>query len=240
MASFVTNWDSSTDKIYVSYSEAPNTTLDIVSDPNTGVARTKILHVSTGNITRNIVINQAGTSQTHTVRLVPSNYSVSNSSYVAVTNPTYMYGNTDDTSDYASLRGRVYSSGSARPQTYYVFIYGFDFRQVPVGATVTGFRVLISARRNRYQNTGSNYRIRLASSASSNSQISGTILSSDVTNANAPEVYEIPTGTLTWDDVCRADNFCIEVPLCNNNAGGKSTYPYVYVYGAEIEVTYTL
>lgn len=50
-------------------------------------------------------------------------------------------------------------------------------------------------------------------------------------------VYEIPTGSLTWANIKQyGTNFGIRVPLRSTS----SSRPYLYVYGAEIEVTYTL
>lgn len=165
-----------------------------------------------------------------TIRLVPSAYTRSSTSRVTVTNPTNMYDNTDDTSDYCSIRGRNSSS-----YTYYCFIHGFNFDDVPSNATVTGFRVLIRCYRNDYQNTGSSCRMRLASRASSSYVISGTTTSTDIDTTE--NVIEIPTGSLEWDDIVGyGDGFSIDVVL----RATASQYPYVYVYGAEIEVTYTL
>ena len=164
------------------------------------------------------------------IRLIPSAYTRSSTNRVTVTDPTNMYDNTDDTSDYCSIRGRNSSS-----YTYYCFIHGFNFDDVPSNATVTGFRVLIRCYRNDYQNTGSSYRMRLASRASSSYVISDTTTSTDIdTDVN---VIEIPTGSLDWDDIVGyGDGFSIDIVL----RATTSQYPYVYVYGAEIEVTYTL
>lgn len=171
-----------------------------------------------------------------TIRLIPSAYSRSNTSYVTVTNPSYMYNNTDDTSNYAQLRGRA---GRSSNSTYYAFIHGFNFDDVPENAEVTGFRVLIRAYRNSYQATGNtNYRMRLASQPSNSYAIGNTTISSDI--GTSASVYEIPTGSLTWETIKNyGSNFSIDIPL-RNSSTSSSYYPYVYVYGAEIEVTYTM
>lgn len=164
-----------------------------------------------------------------TIRLVPSTYSRSSTSRVTVTNPENMYYNTDHTANYCTLRGRNSSS-----YTYYAFIGGFNFGDVPSNATVSSFTVKIRCYRNSYQGTGDTYRLRLASSASNNNVISGTTMSSDI--GTTVNTYTIPTGSLTWSTLSGyGSNFCIEVPL----HATSSQYPYVYVYGAEIEVTYT-
>lgn len=166
-----------------------------------------------------------------TIRLVASAYTRSSTNRVTVTNPDNMYYNTDHTANYCSIRGRNSSSS-----TYYCFIHGFDFTQVPSTATVTGFKVKIKCYRNSYLSTSSSYAIRLASSPSSSSVISDTTMSDTVTTSSDGEVYEIPTGSLTWSTLSNyGTNFSIDIPLRSKS----SQYPYLYVYGAEIEVTYS-
>lgn len=163
-----------------------------------------------------------------TIRLVPSNYGRSNTNYVTVTNPTNMYNNTDHTDNYASIRGRNNANN-----TYYAFINGFNFGDVPSNVEVTSFKVKIRAYRNSYLSTNASYLIRLASSASSSSAIANTTMSEQV--GTSADVYEIPTGNLTWNTLSGyGSGFSIEVPLRST----ASQYPYLYVYGAEIEVTY--
>lgn len=164
-----------------------------------------------------------------TVRLTPSAYTRSSTTRVMVTNDANMYYNTDHTANYATLRGRASTSS-----TYYCFIHGFDFSQVPANAVVSSFTVKIRCYRSSNQRTGSTYDLRLASSPSSSSVISGTTASDAIdTTAN---VITIPTGNLTWSQLKNyGTNFSIDVVLASNS----SSYPYVYVYGAEIEVTYT-
>lgn len=173
-----------------------------------------------------------------TVRIVASAYSRSNTNYVTVTNPDNMYNNVDHTSNYCTLRGRA---GRSSNSTYYAFIHGFDFSEVPSNATVSLFKIKIRAYRNQYQATGStSYRIALASQPSNSYKIGNTTLSSDITTTAGGEVYEIPTGSLTWDTLKGyGTNFSIDIPL-RNSSTSSSYYPYVYVYGAEIEVNYTV
>lgn len=165
-----------------------------------------------------------------TIRLVPSAYTRSSTSRVTVTDDTNMYYNTDHTANYCSIRGRNSTS-----YTYYCFIHGFNFDDVPSNATVTDFRVLIRCYRNSYQATGSSYRMRLASQPSSSYVISNTTTSTDIGLTDS--VIEIPTGNLDWDDIAGyGSNFSIDLVL----RASSSQYPYIYVYGAEIEVTYSI
>ena len=164
-----------------------------------------------------------------TIRLVPSSYGRSSTSRVTVTDPTNMYYNTDHTDNYCSIRGRNSTSS-----TYYAFINGFNFDDVPSNAVVSAFTVKIRCYRNQYLSTGSSYRLRLASTASNNSVISNTTTSTDI--GTTASVITIPTGNLTWSQLSGyGSGFSIEVPL----RASSSQYPYCYVYGAEIEVTYS-
>ena len=165
-----------------------------------------------------------------TMRLVPSAYSRSSSSYVTVTNESNMYTNTDNSSNYATLRGRNRNSSTA----YYCFIHGFNFGSIPSNATVSSFTIKIKCYRSSNQRTGTNYYLRLASSPSNSSVISSTTTSTNI--ETSVSTITIPTGNLTWATMSGyGSNFSIEVPLSSNS----SSYPYIYVYGAEIEVTYT-
>lgn len=165
-----------------------------------------------------------------TIRLIPSSYSVSSSNRVSVTNASNMYNNTDHTANYCSIRGRNSSSS-----TYYAFIKGFNFGDVPANATVNSFAIKIRCYKNSYLQQGTSYRPRLASSNSNSNVISGTTLSSDVTTTSAVYTFPIPS-SLTWDTLKGyGANFSIEIPLRSSS----NQYPYLYVYGAEIEVTYT-
>ena len=164
-----------------------------------------------------------------TIRLTPSAYTRSSTNRVTVTNDANMYHNTDWSTNYATLRGRNNSNS-----TYYCFIHGFDFSQVPSNANVTAFSVKIKCYRSSNQRTGSNYDLRLASTPSSSSVISNTTASTTI--GTSASVITIPTGSLTWTQLTNyGTNFSIDVVLASNS----SSYPYVYVYGAEIEVTYT-
>ena len=166
-----------------------------------------------------------------TIRLIPSAYTRSSANRVTVTNETNMYNNTDHTANYCSIRGR--NSSSSGP--YYAFIHGFNINDVPLDAIVSNITVKIRCYKNSYLATGSSYRLRLASTPASASEINNTTMTEDVETTAA--VYTIPIGSLSWEDIKRyGSDFSIEVPLMST----ASSYPYLYVYGAEIEVTYTV
>ena len=165
-----------------------------------------------------------------TAHLVASAYTRSSSNRVSVTSPENMYDPVSDSSNYATLRGRNNSNS-----TYYCFIHGFNFSSIPSGATINSFSVKINAYRSSNQRTGTSYNVRLASSPSSNSVISNTTATTAI--GTSATTITIPTGSLTWSQITGyGSNFSIDVVLASNS----SSYPYVYVYGAEIEVDYSL
>ena len=163
-----------------------------------------------------------------TMRLVPSTYYASNSSYVSVTNPSNMYTNVDSTT-YASIR----NSRNSTSNTYYCYIRGFNFSSVPSNAEVTGFTIKIRAYES-YMSTSSSYRMSLYNNTTA---ISNTTVTSSLSTTATTFTFPIPS-TLTWETLTGyGSNFGIRVPLRRSSTNSNS---YVYVYGAEIEVTYTI
>lgn len=163
-----------------------------------------------------------------TMRLVPSTYYRNNSSYVTVTNPSNMYTNTDSTT-YASVQ----NTRSSTSNTYYCYLRGFNFSDIPSDATVSGFTVRIKANES-YMSTSSSYRMSLYNGTTS---IGSTTLTSSLSTSVQTFTFPIPS-TLTWETLKGyGSNFGIRIPLRRSSTSNSS---YVYVYGAEIEVTYTV
>lgn len=166
-----------------------------------------------------------------TAHIVASSYSVSNANYVTVTDPDNMYDPVSDSTDYATLQGRTRNSSTA----YYCFINGFEFDDLPSNANVSAFSVKIKCYKNSQQRTGTNFYLRLCSTDSWSNAISGTTTSTNI--GTSTNTITIPTGNLTWSQIKNyGSDFSIAVPLAGNSG---STPPRIYVYGAEIEVTYT-
>lgn len=162
-----------------------------------------------------------------TIRLVPSTYAVSNASYVTVTDPENMYTNTDSTT-YASLRNTRNSTSN----TYYVYIRGFNFDDVPTGAQVSSFTIKLRGYES-YMSTSSSYRMSLYNGTTA---ISNTTVTSSFSTTNT--TFTFPNGSLDWSTLSGyGANFGIRVPLRRSSTSYNS---YIYVYGAEIEVTYTV
>lgn len=162
-----------------------------------------------------------------TIRLVPSTYYRSNSSYVTVTDPENMYTNTDSTT-YASIR----NTRSSTSNTYYCYLRGFNFDDVPSGAIINSFSVKIRAYES-YMSTSSSYRMSLYHGTTS---ISNTTVTTSL--STVATTFTFPTSTLSWETmVGYGDDLGIRIPLRRSSTSYNS---YIYVYGAEIEVDYTL
>lgn len=163
-----------------------------------------------------------------TIRLIPSTYYRNNSSYVTVTNANNMYANTDSTT-YASVQNTRNSTSN----TYYCYLRGFNFSDVPSNATVSGFTVKIKANES-YMSTSSSYRMSLYNGTTS---IGSTTVTTSLSTAVQTFTFPIPS-SLTWETLKGyGANFGIRIPLRRSSTSSNS---YVYVYGAEIEVTYTV
>ena len=163
-----------------------------------------------------------------TMRLVPSTYYRNNNSYVTVTNPNNMYTNTDSTT-YASVQNTRNSTSN----TYYCYLRGFNFSDIPSDAEVTGFTIKIKANES-YMSTSSSYRMSLYNGTTS---IGSTTVTSSLSTTVQTFTFPIPS-TLTWETLKGyGSNFGIRIPLRRSSTSSSS---YVYVYGAEIDVTYTV
>lgn len=163
-----------------------------------------------------------------TIKLIPSTYYRNNSSYVSVTNPSNMYTNTDSTT-YASVQNTRNSTSN----TYYCYLRGFNFSDIPSNATVSGFTIRIKASES-YMSTSSSYRMSLYNGTTS---IGSTTVTSSLSTSVQTFTFPIPS-TLTWETLKGyGSNFGIRIPLRRSSTSNSS---YIYVYGAEIEVTYTV
>ena len=161
-----------------------------------------------------------------TIRLVPSTYAVSSTSYLSVSNASNMYTNVDSTT-YATITN-TYASTSSR----YLYLRGFNFDDIPDGAEITSFTVKIKGYESGLA-TSTSYAPRLANGTSA---ISNTTASSNFGTSTTTKT--IPTGALTWQQITNyGSDFTIMVYVRRNN---RNTTGYFYCYGAEIDVTYTM
>ena len=163
-----------------------------------------------------------------TMKLIPSTYYRNNSSYVSVTNDTNAYTNTDSTT-YATVQNTRNSTSN----TYYYYLRGFNFSDIPSDAVVSSFTIKIKASESNLS-TNSSYRLSLYNGTTS---ISNTTLSSSLSTTATVFTFPIPT-SLTWETLKGyGANFGIRVPLRRANTNSAS---YAYIYGAEIDVTYSV
>lgn len=155
-----------------------------------------------------------------TIRLTPSTYYLSNSSYLSVSNASNMYDDTDSTT-YATVTNSRTSTSS-----YYIYVQGFNFSDVPSSAIINSFTVKIKCNysggyaQNMYLYDGT-----------STSMGSSDSISSTVTTHTFTCNYE-------WEDVVAAgSDFGIRI---NCRRSSRNTTSYIYIYGAEIEIDYTI
>lgn len=156
-----------------------------------------------------------------TIRLIPSTYYLSNSSYLSVANAGNMYANTDST-NYATVTNSRTSTTS-----YYIYVRGFNFDAIPEGATVNSFTIRL---KGNYSG-GYSQVMYLYDGTSTSFGASERAFSSTVTT----HTFE---PTKTWEEIVAAgSDFGIRIN-CRRNS--RNTTSYIYIYGAEIEVDYTV
>lgn len=159
-----------------------------------------------------------------TIRLIPSTYYLSSSSYLSVSNAANMYSNTDD-SNYATVTNSRTSTTS-----YYIYVRGFNFDDIPSAAVVTDFTIKLKARQSGVS-TSTSYKPYLANGTSA---INGTC---DVITTTV-DTYTFTGLSADWEDIKGyGENFGIRI---NCRRASRNTTGYMYIYGAEIEVTYTV
>ena len=160
-----------------------------------------------------------------TARLVASAYSVSGT--VTVSDPSNMYTNIDST-NYATA-----THATSGTSSYYLYIKGFNYTSIPSDANVSSIKVYIRGYESQ-NSTSTSYAPCLVNGTT---VISNTTASENFSSST--KNIQIPIGAVTWSNIVNTykDNFGIRVTIRRSNKNKKS---YVYIYGAEIEVTYDL
>lgn len=159
-----------------------------------------------------------------TIRLVPSTYYLSSSYYLSVSNASNMYADTDSET-YATVTNSRTSTTS-----YYIYLRGFNFDSIPANAVINSFTVKLKARESG-ASTSSSYKPYLAN---------GTTAINGSCNAitTTASVHTFTGISADWETIKGyGANFGIRI---NCRRASRNTTSYVYVYGAEIEVTYTV
>lgn len=159
-----------------------------------------------------------------TIRLIPSTYYLSNSNYLSVSNAANMYTNTDSDT-YATV-----TNSQTGTSSYYIYIRGFNFSAIPSGAVINSFTVKFKVRESGVT-TSTNYRPYLCNNTTT---ITGTA-SMPSTTATTITFTGV---TANWDTIKGyGANFGIRI---NCRRASRNTTGYMYIYGAEIEVNYTI
>ena len=159
------------------------------------------------------------------IRLVPSKlYNAAGTSYLSVSNASNAYTNTDSTT-YATVTN-TYSSTSNR----YVYLQGFNWNDVPSGAIINDFSIKLKASESG-GSTSSSYRpVLCKGTATYNNAYCNAITST-------ASVHEF---SFTQDfDTFRDDGAEFGIRI-NCRRGSRNTSASFYIYGAEIEVNYTV
>lgn len=164
-----------------------------------------------------------------TIRLVPSEYYLSNTQYLSVSNADNMYTNTDSTTHGTFTHNRASTSS-----TYYAYLRGFNFDDIPSAAIVSSFSIKIKASATGHTtSTSSSYRMSLSNGTT---QIGSTYASGRLSTTLT--TFTFSEGSLTWSQIVGyGDDFSIRIPL---RRASRNTADVISIYGAEIEVTYTV
>lgn len=158
-------------------------------------------------------------------RLVPSElYNAAGTSYLTVSNASNAYTNTDSTT-YATVNN-IYASTTNR----YVYLRGFNWDAVPSDAIINSFRILLKASESG-GSTSSSYRPVLCKGTST---YSNAYCNAITTSATVHEFSFTQDYATFRDD---GDKFGIRI---NCRRGSRSTAASFEIYGAEIEVDYTI
>lgn len=160
-----------------------------------------------------------------TIRLVPSTiYNAAGTSYIQITNESNAYTDTDSTT-YATIYNRNTSTSSR-----YVYIRGFNFDDVPSAAVVTSFTIKMKGYETGIS-TSTSYQPYLANGTSA---INGSC--SPFTTSTTTRTFSGISAD--WETIKGyGNNFGIRL---NCRRASRNTAGYIYLYGAEIEVEYTV
>lgn len=158
-------------------------------------------------------------------RLVPSElYNAAGASYLSVSNASNAYTNTDSTT-YATVNN-TYASTTNR----YVYLQGFNWDAVPSDAIINSFRILLKASESG-GTTSSSYRPVLCKGTSTYSNA----YCSAITTSVSVHEFSFTQDYATFRD--DGEEFGIRI---NCRRGSRNTSASFQIYGAEIEVDYTV
>ena len=156
-----------------------------------------------------------------TIRLIPSTYSLSSTSYLSISNASNMYTNIDSTT-YATV-----NHTRSRTTSYYIYIRGFNFDDIPADAIINSATVKVKA---KVTSAGS-YAPALYNNTTSLNQN----LSENIGTTTTTSTIDITSNWETYKGY--GNNFGIRLRL---NRSSRNTASSMNIYGAEILVDYTI
>ena len=158
-----------------------------------------------------------------TIRLVPSTYEVSNTG-LTVSSASNMYTNTDST-NYGTVTNTVSGTSS-----YYIYLRGFNFDDVPSNAVVSSFEIKYKAKETG-GSTSTSYRPRICNGTT-------TLTGSSTVIGTTATTYSFTGVTDSWDTISGYDeDFGVRINCRRNSRNTQSVFN---IYGVEILVTYTV
>ena len=156
-----------------------------------------------------------------TIRLIPSTYSLSSTSYLSISNASNMYTNIDSTT-YATV-----NHTRSRTTSYYTYVRGFNFNDIPANAIINSATVKVKA---KVTSAGSYAPALYNNTTSLNQNLSGNIETTTTTST-----VDITSNWETYKGY--GNNFGIRLRL---NRSSRNTASSMNIYGAEILVDYTI
>lgn len=156
-----------------------------------------------------------------TIRLVPSAYSLSNTSYLNISNASNLYTNIDSTT-YATVNHTRTSTTS-----YYIYVKGFNFNDIPTDAIINSATVKVKA---KVTSAGS-----YAPALYNNTTSLGQNLSGNIGTTTTTSTIDITSNWETYKGY--GSNFGIRLRLSRSS---RNTASSMNIYGAEILVDYTI
>lgn len=160
-----------------------------------------------------------------TIRLIPSIlYNAAGTSYLTVANKNNALTDTDSAT-YATVNN-IYASTTNR----YVYLQGFNWDDIPTGAIINSFSIKLKASESG-GSTSSSYRPVLCKGTSTYSNA----YCSAITTSVSVHEFSFTQDFATFSD--DGEDFGIRI---NCRRGSRNTAASFYIYGAEIEVDYTI
>lgn len=160
-----------------------------------------------------------------TIRLVPSIfYNAAGTSYLTVADQNNALTNTDSTT-YATI-----TNTNASTTSRYIYLQGFNFGDVPSNAIINSFSIKLKGRESS-GSTSTSYRPVLCKGTSTYSNA----YCDPITTTATTHEFTFTQDYATFAD--DGDDFGIRI---NCRRGSRNTTSYHYIYGAEIEVDYTI